>query len=253
MCSFFVTLEFWYAFDFKWLFYVLRSLLSLLSDRLWDKWMGCVVLLFTCYLFLLFLCLERAEHGQHQGKTAVWSSSPRKLQTAANWPVSLSLPVFLFVILVNGLCLLFGKSCQLVCYSCILSHLQRIDIIHVNNPCLGARGVQYDHKNVSTICFWRNIVLSGYSVHYISCSSGTTVSRYCTTWNPFIALTGHCTYSQSQKYIYLRVLKPCRLNVSFTRCSDVRESRFQDILIYTFHLSILSQLKHPVVPSWTIY
>jgi len=53
-----------------WLVYVFSPVISLLS---------------------LFLCLECAEHGQHQGKTAVWSSSPRKLQTAANWPVSLSL------------------------------------------------------------------------------------------------------------------------------------------------------------------
>ncbi len=74
-----------------------------------------------------------------------------------------------------------------------------------------------DDKNVSTICFWRNIMLQRtlyqlqfrrlrlYSVQH-------DIQRR-------VTLTGQCTYSWSQKYI---AYKPCRLNISFTRWSDFR-------------------------------
>ncbi len=43
-------------------------------------------------------------------------------------------------------------------------------------------------KDVSTICFWRNIIVSWYSTHSISCSSGAAVSIYCTAPQTFTSV-----------------------------------------------------------------
>ncbi len=43
-------------------------------------------------------------------------------------------------------------------------------------------------KNVSTICFWRNIVVSCNSTHSISCSSGAAISIYCTAPHTFTSV-----------------------------------------------------------------
>ncbi len=76
----------------------------------------------------------------------------------------------------------------------------------------------FDHgwwswKNVSKICFWRNIVVSCYDAHSISCSSGAAISTYWTTPHTFsvnsvvVTLMGHYTYSQLQKYIICMCFK----------------------------------------------
>ncbi len=91
----------------------------------------------------------------------------------------------------------------------------------------------FDHgrwswKNVSKICFWRNIVVSCYDAHSISCSSGAAISTYWTTPHTFSVnsvvelLSWDTTLIHNYKStLFPCVLKSCQLNASFTRCSDV--------------------------------
>ncbi len=48
-----------------------------------------------------------------------------------------------------------------------------------------------DDKNVSTICFWRNIIVLCYSTHSVIYSSGTSVSINFTTWHTFTSVLTH--------------------------------------------------------------
>ncbi len=79
------------------------------------------------------------------------------------------------------------------------------------------------YRNLSTICIWRNIVVSYYSAHSINYSPGTSVSIYsnCTTRNTAVELLWQDTVLIRDRKSTLFAYKPCRLNVSFTRWSDV--------------------------------
>ncbi len=45
-----------------------------------------------------------------------------------------------------------------------------------------------DYKNVSRICFWRNIVVSCYNEHSVGYSSGAAVSINCTTLHTYTSV-----------------------------------------------------------------
>ncbi len=70
-----------------------------------------------------------------------------------------------------------------------------------------------DDKNVSTICFWRNIVVSCYSEHSFSYSYGAAVSINCTTRHTVERL---CLYNRE---IILSALlrKKCKTNMTMNR------------------------------------
>ncbi len=72
-------------------------------------------------------------------------------------------------------------KCNLCESKIYLGAFVRVQIIVVVRPLqFSAKRSRITAKNVSTICFWRNIVVSCYSVHSFSCSSGAAVCMYCT-------------------------------------------------------------------------
>ncbi len=76
------------------------------------------------------------------------------------------------------------------------------------------------HKNVSMICFWRNIVVSCNSGHSFSYSSGTTILIYCTTPHTVISVNtavellsrDTALIHNHKSTLFACVLKPCPSN-----------------------------------------
>ncbi len=77
------------------------------------------------------------------------------------------------------------------------------------------------------IYFWRNIVVLRYSTHSISCSSGASISIYCTTRHTLTlnAVELHSWDTALIRYhkstLLACALKPCLLNILFVCCSNM--------------------------------
>ncbi len=85
--------------------------------------------------------------------------------------------------------------------------------------------------NVSTICFWRNIVVWCYSKHSISCSSG------------------HCAYSQSQKYI----ISMCFKDLPVKRFIHALVWRALFLSLYTWRALALAFAAHVLSNWWSCF